>query len=100
MVSMARNLTFLLVSFNRHSHFLSRVHSRWFWRGKPQGAGEMENALAIRPIGLHKYKKADQIRELEETFFGPASSKVMSRLNPVVKTYVEKVRRAMGVDEL
>lgn len=105
MVRMLHCHTVFVASFhalyNTHAHLHCHVvQSRWFWKGKPQGAGEMENALAIRPIGLHKYKKADQIRELEETFFGPADSKVIRRLNPVSKTYVKKVRTAMGVDEL
>jgi hypothetical protein len=86
--------------FNILQFIAQNVFCRWFWRGKPQGAGEMENAIAIRPIGLHKYKKPDQIRELEDTFFGPADSKVISRLKPVAKTFVKKVRKAMGVDEL
>jgi hypothetical protein len=86
--------------FNILQFIAQHVSFRWFWRGKPQGAGEMENAIAIRPIGLHKYKKPDQIRELEDIFFGPADSKVISRLKPVAKTFVKKVRKAMGVDEL
>lgn len=97
MSSIARALTEIFYILQCIAQY---VYCRWFWRGKPQGAGDMENAIAIRPIGLHKYKKPDQIRELEETFFGPADSKVISRLKPVAKTYVKKVRKAMGVDEL
>ncbi|KAL7541434.1 hypothetical protein ACHAXR_010932 [Thalassiosira sp. AJA248-18] len=70
----------------------------WFWKGKPKNAGQMENALAIRPIGLHKYKTDFEIRELEQHFYGPPDNKVLKRLDPRTKTYVNKVRKAIGTD--
>ena len=72
---------------------------RWYWKGKPKGAGEMENTLAIRPIGLHKYKSETEIRELEQHFFGPPDNEFLMRLNARTKAYVKKVRKAIGVDQ-
>eukprot|EP00579_Thalassiosira_antarctica_P001155 CAMPEP_0201868624 /NCGR_PEP_ID=MMETSP0902-20130614/2426_1 /ASSEMBLY_ACC=CAM_ASM_000551 /TAXON_ID=420261 /ORGANISM="Thalassiosira antarctica, Strain CCMP982" /LENGTH=424 /DNA_ID=CAMNT_0048393983 /DNA_START=10 /DNA_END=1284 /DNA_ORIENTATION=- len=71
----------------------------WYWKGKPKGAGEMENSIAIRPIGLHKYKNEGEIKELENQFFGPPENKFLKGLNPRMKTYVKKVRKAMGTDQ-
>mmetsp|Transcript_7982 Transcript_7982/g.18001 ORF Transcript_7982/g.18001 Transcript_7982/m.18001 type:complete len:424 (-) Transcript_7982:1116-2387(-) len=71
----------------------------WYWKGKPKGAPEMENTIAVRPIGLHKYKTSEEIQQLEDQFFGPPDNKELMRLNPRTKTYVKKVRKAMGTDE-
>mmetsp|Transcript_31211 Transcript_31211/g.75469 ORF Transcript_31211/g.75469 Transcript_31211/m.75469 type:complete len:438 (-) Transcript_31211:178-1491(-) len=71
----------------------------WYWKGKPKGAGEMENTISIRPIGLHKYKASKEIMELDQQFFGPPNNKEMMKLNPRTKTYVQKVRTAMGTDQ-
>lgn len=70
----------------------------WYWKGKPKGAGEMENSISIRPIGLHKYKQAGEILELEQQFFGKPDNNFIKRLNDRSKTFVQKVRRAMGTD--
>jgi len=59
----------------------------------------MENTIAVRPIGLHKYKTSEEIQQLEDQFFGPPDNKELMRLNPRTKTYVKKVRKAMGTDE-
>ena len=58
----------------------------------------MENSISFRPIGLHKYKTEGEIYELEQQFFGPADSKQIARLDERSKTYVKKVRKAMGTD--
>lgn len=70
----------------------------WYWKGKPKGAGEMENSIAHRPIGLHRYKQPKEIQELDDQFFGPKGNKEMMKLNQRTKAFVEKVRRAMGTD--
>lgn len=72
---------------------------RWYWRGKPQGAGDMDNAISTRPIGLHRYKAASEIRELDQQFFGAADNREIMRLNARTKAYVQKVRKAMGTDK-
>ena len=59
----------------------------------------MENTISIRPIGLHKYKASKEIMELDQQFFGPPNNKEMMKLNPRTKTYVQKVRTAMGTDQ-
>lgn len=73
-------------------------YDRWYWKGKPKGAGEMENAISPHPIGLHKYKNEDEIRELEQHFYGPPKNKPLMRLNPRTKAFVMKVRKAIGTD--
>ncbi len=70
----------------------------WFWKGKPEGAGEMEECCAVRPIGLHKYKMTDEILEMENQFFGERDNLDYKKLNARTKRYVDKVRRAMGID--
>jgi hypothetical protein len=69
----------------------------WFWKGKPQGAGEEEECCAHRPIGLHKYKKPEEIRKLDEQFFWTNGDKEYKRLDAKTKRYVDKVRKAMGL---
>ena len=59
----------------------------------------MEESIAIRPIGLHKYKNEEEIRQLEKQFFGPPENKFLTGLTPRMKTYVKKVRKAMGTDQ-
>lgn len=58
----------------------------------------MENSIAFRPIGLHKYKSVPEIQELEQHFFGDPGNKFIKRLDERTKTYVKKVRKAMGTD--
>mmetsp|Transcript_1136 Transcript_1136/g.2387 ORF Transcript_1136/g.2387 Transcript_1136/m.2387 type:complete len:446 (-) Transcript_1136:1-1338(-) len=71
----------------------------WFWKGKPEGAGEMEECCAVRPIGLHKYKMTNEILEMENQFFGERDNSDYKKLNARTKRYVDKVRKAMGIDE-
>ena len=72
---------------------------RWYWRGKPEGAGEMENAIATRPIGIHKYKETRMIRELDMHFYGPRDNDEITKLNPRSRAFVDKVRKNLGIDE-
>jgi len=69
----------------------------WFWKGKPQGAGEEEECCAHRPIGLHKYKKPQEIQMLDNQFFGDVEGTDYKRLDARTKRYVDKVRKAMGI---
>ena len=59
----------------------------------------MSNTLAIRPIGLHKYKHEAEIRELDQHFYGPPDNKFLTGLDPRTKAYVMKVRKAIGTDQ-
>ena len=59
----------------------------------------MENAITIRPIGLHKYKLPNEIKEVNQQFYGPVDNKEIMRLNARTKEYVYKVRKAMGTDK-
>lgn len=70
---------------------------RWFWKGKPQDAGQEEDCCAHRPIGLHKYKMPEEIVRLDRQFFGSASDEPYKKLNAKTKKYVDKVRNAMGI---
>lgn len=70
----------------------------WYWKGKPEGSGQMEECCAIRPIGLHKYKLPTEILEMEAQFFGELGNKDYNRLDARTKRYVDKVRKAMGTD--
>ena len=72
----------------------------WYWKGKPKGAGEMEDTIAVHPIGLHKYKQPEEIRDMNMQFFGPKTkgNKNLARLDPRSRRFVDKVRKAMGVD--
>ena len=69
---------------------------RWYWKGKPENAGQMENAISDHPIGLHKYKQDFEIRELEQHFYGPPDNKFIKKMDPRTKAYVQKVRKALG----
>ena len=70
----------------------------WYWKGKPTNAGQMENAITSRPIGIHKYKATSEIRELEQHFYGPRDNEEILKLKPHAREYVMKVRKAMGID--
>lgn len=72
---------------------------RWYWRGKPEGAGEMDNAISTRPIGIHKYKETRMIRELDQHFYGPPNNKEIKKLTPRSKAFVDKVRKNLGIDK-
>lgn len=70
----------------------------WYWKGKPATAGQMENTITSRPIGIHKYKATSEIRELEQHFYGHKDNKEIGKLKPYAREYVIKVRKAMGID--
>jgi hypothetical protein len=57
----------------------------------------MENSITTRPIGIHKYKETRMILELEQQFYGPANNREIKRLNPRSRTYVDKVRKNLGM---
>ena len=71
----------------------------WYWKGKPKDAGQMENTISRRPIGLHKYKSAPEIRGMEQIFFGKPGNNDFMRLKPRTKKYVLEVRKTMGIDK-
>ena len=71
----------------------------WYWKGKPKDAGQMENTISRRPIGLHKYKSAPEIRGMEQIFFGEPGNNDFMRLKPRTKKYVLEVRKTMGIDK-
>ena len=70
---------------------------RWYWEGKPANRGQMENCCAVRPMGVHKYKRREQIEVLEKQFYGPTDNKELSKLNERSRRYADNVRRAMGI---
>ena len=75
----------------------------WFWKGKPKDAGQMENTIARRPIGIHKYKKPEEILTLWEEFYGPSGNAALEKVGKqrhgeVAKRFVEEVRKEMGID--
>jgi len=75
----------------------------WFWKGKPKDAGQMENTIARRPIGIHKYKKPEEILTLWEEFYGPSGNVALEKVGKqrhgeVAKRFVEEVRKEMGID--
>ena len=75
----------------------------WYWKGKPQNAGQMENTIARRPIGIHKYKNEKEILTLWEEFYGPSGNQALvdvgrKRHGDVARRFVEEVRREMGID--
>ncbi|KAL7492893.1 hypothetical protein ACHAWT_002164 [Skeletonema menzelii] len=75
----------------------------WYWKGKPKDAGQMEDTIARRPIGIHKYKKPEEILTLWEEFYGPSGNEALEmvgrgRHGVVAKRFVEQVRKAMGID--
>jgi hypothetical protein len=91
---------FLFFSHRWKSLDLARFFvTRWYWRGKPKGAGEMENAIATRPIGIHKYKETRMIRELDQHFYGPKDNIEIMKLNPRSRAFIDKVRKNLGIDE-
>eukprot|EP00956_Cyclotella_meneghiniana_P011473 scaffold16121_cov68-Cyclotella_meneghiniana.AAC.1 len=71
----------------------------WFWKGKPEGAGEEEECCAHRPIGLHKYKLPSEIQKLDLQFFGSTDGETYKKLDAKTKRYVDKVRGAMGISD-
>jgi len=75
----------------------------WYWRGKPKEAGQMENTIARRPIGIHKYKQPEEILTLWEEFYGPSGNAAMEKVGwqrhgEVAKKFLLEVRKAMGID--
>jgi hypothetical protein len=76
---------------------MSSLDVRWFWKGKPEGAGQEEECCAHRPIGLHKYKLPKEITTLDEQFFGSTKGQSYISLDARTKRYVDKVRTAMGI---
>eukprot|EP00573_Skeletonema_grethae_P000549 CAMPEP_0201691180 /NCGR_PEP_ID=MMETSP0578-20130828/4415_1 /ASSEMBLY_ACC=CAM_ASM_000663 /TAXON_ID=267565 /ORGANISM="Skeletonema grethea, Strain CCMP 1804" /LENGTH=484 /DNA_ID=CAMNT_0048176337 /DNA_START=16 /DNA_END=1470 /DNA_ORIENTATION=+ len=75
----------------------------WYWKGKPEGAGQMENTIARRPIGIHKYKKPEEILTLWEEFYGPSGNDALERVERQkhgvgAKKFLLEVRKAMGID--
>lgn len=70
----------------------------WFWRDKPDNVGQEEECCAHRPIGLHKYKLPSEIMQVQQQFFGDKKNNDYARLSAKPKRYVDKVRKAMGVD--
>ena len=88
----------LVLSWNR-----TEQGEWWFWKGKPQDAGQMENTIARRPIGIHKYKQAEEILRLWQEFYGPKDNVNLQDVGrgkhgQRAKKFVEEVRKAMGID--
>jgi hypothetical protein len=88
----------LVLSWNR-----TEQGEWWYWKGKPKDAGQMENTIARRPIGIHKYKKPEEILRLWQEFYGPRGNEALEnvglgRHGEVAKKFVEEVRKAMGID--
>ena len=48
-------------------------------------------------MAIHKYKRKEQIEELEQHFYGPNDNKELKRLNEVTRRYADRVRDAMGI---
>ena len=71
----------------------------WFWKGKPEGAGEEEECCAHRPIGLHKYKLPSEIQKMDLQFFGSKDGETYKKLDAKTKRYVDKVRGSMGIGD-
>ena len=69
----------------------------WFWKGKEQERGQMEECCAHRPIAFHKYKFPVQHQVLEAQFYGPENGEHYKKLKPINKRYVDKVRKAMNI---
>jgi hypothetical protein len=71
----------------------------WFWNGKEKERGQMEECCAHRPIAFHKYKFSGQHRQLEEQFYGQDGNKDIKKMKDREVRYIEKVRRAMGIQK-
>jgi hypothetical protein len=67
-------------------------------QGKPDYVGQGEECCAHRPIGLHKYKLPEQILQVQQQFLGDKDNEDYKRLSAKPKRWVDKVRKAMGVD--
>jgi hypothetical protein len=88
----------LVLSWNR-----TEQGEWWYWKGKPKDAGIMENTIARRPIGIHKYKKPEEILRLWQEFYGPRGNVDLENVGlgkhgAVAKKFVEEVRKEMGID--
>ncbi|KAL7513616.1 hypothetical protein ACHAXN_010888 [Cyclotella atomus] len=70
----------------------------WYWPGKPDDVGQEEECCAHRPIGLHKYKLPEQIMQVHQQFLGEKDNDDCKRLTAKSKIWVDKVRKALGVD--
>ena len=72
----------------------------WFWKGKPENAGQMEDCCAVRPLGVHKYKQTWMMEGLEKQFYGSVEEKNerLRKESDGTRAYVDKVRKAMGID--
>ncbi|KAL3782697.1 hypothetical protein ACHAWO_010820 [Cyclotella atomus] len=70
----------------------------WFWKGKEAERGQMEECCAHRPIAFHKYKFPGQHRQLNEQFYGKEGNKDITKMKEREIRYIEKVRKAMGID--
>ena len=58
----------------------------------------MENTIARRPIGLHKFKNENEIREIDRHFYGPPDNSYIKKMKPYQKAFVMEVRKAIGTD--
>ena len=65
----------------------------------------MEDCCAVRPMAFHKYKREEDIRTLEEEFYGKSGNNKLKRLEQSTREqdkrmwrYVNKVRRAMNIE--
>ncbi|KAL7534793.1 hypothetical protein ACHAXR_006081 [Thalassiosira sp. AJA248-18] len=67
----------------------------WYWEGKPTNAGY---CCAVHPMAFHKYKQKEQMKALEEQFYGQSNNKELKKLNERTRRYADKVRTAMGFD--
>ena len=67
---------------------------------QPSNAGQMEDCCSPQPVGIHKYKRAEQIRALDQQFYGPPENAEVKRLRGATRRYVDRVRAAMGIDAL
>jgi hypothetical protein len=65
----------------------------------------MEDCCAVRPMAFHKYKQENDIRILEDEFYGKRDNKMLKKLehgreqDKRMWRYVNKVRKAMDIDK-
>lgn len=83
--------------YSPRNTFNTLLLHRWYWQGKPENVGQMNDCCSRRPMGLHKYKQKEQIEQLEQHFYGPSDNNEIKRLDERTRTYVNKVRNVMGI---
>lgn len=59
----------------------------------------MEDCCSVHPMGIHKYKQKWQIELLDQQFYGLANNKEIAKLKERERRYVDKVRKAIGIDQ-